>query len=247
MPSPGERWSVPRRPLVEALDVAPAQVGEPQAPAGERDADLAGVQVSGEDEVERARPEPVDHARKMAEQDAQVGGRVGQLVWVREPRDVRPWVDARDLDSPAVQLDRPRVVLEQRRRPELQRARPPPERVARDPPGRGCRGPRSSEGSRSSSSRAAARPRGRETRSPLMSVRSGCRSTDPVDRALDRPFAPRGQSEMEVGQVRDPQTGQLFRQAAERNARARAAGPTPPRSGPRRGRAAAATAAQTAS
>jgi hypothetical protein len=29
---------------------------------------------------------------------------------------------------------------------------------------------------------------------------------DPVDRPLDRPRAPRGQSEVEVGQVRDPET-----------------------------------------
>src|SRR5215210_3094793 len=60
-----------RRTLVQALDVVPAEVGEPEASAGERHADLPRVQVARNNEMKRPRTELVDDTREVAEQDAQ--------------------------------------------------------------------------------------------------------------------------------------------------------------------------------
>src|SRR5215210_4787688 len=108
-----------RRTLVQALDVVPAEVGEPEASAGERHADLPRVQVARNNEMKRPRTELVDDTREVAEQDAQVRLRVGEPVGFRRPSHVRARVDTGDLDPATSKLDRPRVVREQGRRSEV--------------------------------------------------------------------------------------------------------------------------------
>ena len=68
------------RPAVEAADVRPADVREPQPPARPGDADLPRVQVAGEDEVERARGHAIDDIRVVAEKDPEVGAEVQRRV-----------------------------------------------------------------------------------------------------------------------------------------------------------------------
>ena len=121
-----------RRPPVQAADVRPAQVGEPGAPSEPREADLAGVQMAREDELEHARLEPVDHVWEMAEQDAEVGARIREPLGPSLAAPVRPRVDADDLDTAAAQLERPRVVDEQDRFAEVGDGCPFRERIARD-------------------------------------------------------------------------------------------------------------------
>ena len=65
------------RATVEPLRVGRAGVREPELAASVRDADLAAVEMAGEDEVEHAGRHLVDHIREMAEQDAEIGVRVG--------------------------------------------------------------------------------------------------------------------------------------------------------------------------
>ena len=80
-----------------------------------RQADLAAVEMSRQDEVEASRLEQVEHARVVAEENREVGldvQRGDELVRV-EPRcaaedEVR--VDARDPDLPAAQLHEPPLV-----------------------------------------------------------------------------------------------------------------------------------------
>ena len=79
----GERCSVPPGRLVDAADVGPADVRQPQLPPGQGTQIWPRVQVAGENEVERACRKPVDDVREVAEQDAQVGVRVGELLGVR--------------------------------------------------------------------------------------------------------------------------------------------------------------------
>src|SRR5205823_2482777 len=97
-------------PAVEAAHVRPAEACQPQAAARPGDADLSRVQVAGADQVEGAGREAVDDVRVVAEQDPQVGLRVGYALQVRPVVPVRARIDADDLHLAAAQLDRARVV-----------------------------------------------------------------------------------------------------------------------------------------
>ena len=79
MPRPGETCSLVGAVLVQARDVARPQVREPETPAGVRHDDLPGVVVPREDQVEDLRDPPHDPG-EVAEEDAEVGRRVRQLV-----------------------------------------------------------------------------------------------------------------------------------------------------------------------
>jgi hypothetical protein len=103
-------------PAVQAFDVRPADVREPQAAARPGHADLAGVQMAGENEIERTRRQPVDNAWEVAEQDPKIGLGVGEPLRPRQLALVRARVHADDLHAPAAQLDRARVVREERGR-----------------------------------------------------------------------------------------------------------------------------------
>ena len=60
---------------------------EQESPSRVGQDDLAGVQVAGEDEVVGAGLERASHARKMAEQDPQVGGGVDMALRVAIPSE----------------------------------------------------------------------------------------------------------------------------------------------------------------
>ena len=102
---------------------------ERDAPAWKRQRDLARVKMPGEDEIEGALRQPVDHVRKVAEQDSQVRLRVGQAHGLREPPAVGARVDADDLHMTSPHLDRPCLVEQQRRRLEIADRRPRGERI----------------------------------------------------------------------------------------------------------------------
>ena len=55
-------------------------------PPGRGTRDLACVEMSGQNKVESAFRQPVDHVREVAEQDSQVRLRIGQASRLREPR-----------------------------------------------------------------------------------------------------------------------------------------------------------------
>ena len=77
------------------------------------------MEVAGEDEVEGARRQPVDHAGVVAKEDAEVRLRVDELLRAGDAVPVAARVDACDLHLHAAEVDRARVVGEERRRPEL--------------------------------------------------------------------------------------------------------------------------------
>ena len=150
---------------------------EQESPSRVGQDDLARVQVAGEDEVVGAGLERPSHARKVAEQDPQVGGWVDMALRVSDPERVRPGIDPDDLDAAASQLDDARFVGEQVGLPQ-RRVAPPAARTDRGSPrGRGCRAPRtrarvSRAGAAATAPRAAC-----ESRSPVMQTRSGSRET----------------------------------------------------------------------
>ena len=98
-------------------------------PAGRREADLAAVGVTGEDEVERPGWQAIDRVREVGEQDAQVGRRIG------EPDRWTPATlgsTTHELDSATTDVDRSGDVLEQLGRlPEVLDSSFPAERVPR--------------------------------------------------------------------------------------------------------------------
>ena len=150
------------------------------------------------------------------------------------PNAVRPRIDAGDLDAPAPQLNRPRFVGKQRRRPELYVRARLRERIARvrqvvvaeDGVARG------QAGRAAPAAWLATRPR-HQVAADEGQVRLA--ADRPLDRPLDRLLPARRQSEMEdrTG-VRSADPSALPGALAAGRA-ARAAGPTRPRSGPRRG------------
>jgi hypothetical protein len=106
-------------------------VGEPESPTRVRHRDLPGVEVARKDEIEGAGLQPVDHLRKVAQQDAQVGGGIGQPLGPRRAASVRARVDTDDLHLPAANLHCLRLVGEQARRTELVQHDRPRERILR--------------------------------------------------------------------------------------------------------------------
>ena len=132
VPSPAETCIVAAALPVDAGVEGRRRMREADLPARERERDLAVVHVSGEDEVEAARLELLEHPRVVAEQDREVG-------LAREPVRVEPGrpahdqlrVGSRDPDAPAPQLEQPAVVAEQRGRLELAAGR------SGEPAGRG--------------------------------------------------------------------------------------------------------------
>src|SRR3954470_13274615 len=100
---PGRDVQHRARTPVQAARVGEARVGEPDLPARIGDRDLSVVEMAGEDEVEDARLERVDDARVMAEEDPQVGVRVGQRGGPGAAGEVRRRVDADELHTEAAE------------------------------------------------------------------------------------------------------------------------------------------------
>src|SRR5207244_6817658 len=90
-----------RRPLVERLGVAPAQVREPELPESVRDRDLAVVEVAGEHQAERPLRQAIEDGRNMAQEDPEVGVAVDVAPRLRAPPAVCARIDPDDLDAPA--------------------------------------------------------------------------------------------------------------------------------------------------
>ena len=184
-------------------------MSEPELAAEVRQRDLPVMEVPGEYEMEDARLEAVDHPWKVAEQDAQIGVRIGEFFRSRPAPHVGAWVDPGDLDAPAAEHDCDRLVGEQTRPSELRRIRCSRERVARDPDivvpehrvaaveaAEEAVQPRLAAGMRKEVTRQAD-----EVRLALFG---------PVDGALDRDGAARRGAEMEVREVDDPQPAELL-------------------------------------
>jgi len=99
--------------LVHAFDIAGAKMREASPTARIRNHDLAGVEVSGEDQVEHTR-EPSGDPREVTEEDAQIGSGVREVLRMSTLIGVRPGIDSDDLDAPSAKLQLDRLVGEER-------------------------------------------------------------------------------------------------------------------------------------
>src|SRR5919109_4248468 len=79
-PESARNMEHPSRRLVQPLPVTRTQMLEPELSPRCREADLPAVQMPRENEVERARLEPLDHVGEMREEDANVGVRIGEAL-----------------------------------------------------------------------------------------------------------------------------------------------------------------------
>jgi hypothetical protein len=196
---------------VQPLDVRPANVREPKSPAGVGNADLSGMKVAGKDEVEDARPKPVDHLREVAEKDSQVGVRVREALRSRESRPIGARIDADDLHTSTSKLDRLGLVRQNPRRAEVAQLHRLRERVPRD---REIVVAEDREAARKPRQELAqhrlAPPAGDEVAADQRQVRLPL--LDPLDRSLDRVGSTRRGPEVEVRQMGDAKPVQLRRQ-----------------------------------
>ena len=131
VPVPGETCIVPAARLVEPGDEPGARVGERHPATWPGKADLAGVQVPREDEVERRAGNPVDDAGEVAEQQAKASRRV-RAPAAAPVSPVALRVDADDRHRGSPQRDRLDLVAQQGRALEVVELRGPRERIARD-------------------------------------------------------------------------------------------------------------------
>src|SRR2546428_12890335 len=80
---------------------------------------LSVVHVPCEHEVERSRRKEIEDVREVAQEDAEVGGLVDELLRTRPSLPVRAWIHAHDLHAPAAQLNRLALIDEEPRRGEV--------------------------------------------------------------------------------------------------------------------------------
>ena len=201
---------------VDTLDVARAQMREPEPASRIRDDDLPRVVVPGKDQMEHLRDAPHD-SREVAEKNAEIRGRVGQRVRSCRPRGIGLRADADDLDAPPAQLHLDGLVAEERH--VLERADrvgvdPLRERVAavrevvvaeHDVGGRKV-GEQTLELAHSRSPRDEVARDADEVRSAL---------DHPVDRLAHGSQAARRNTEVQIGEVRDTKAVELGRQTRE--------------------------------
>jgi hypothetical protein len=90
------------------------------------------MEMAGEDEVEDARLQEIDHLREVAQEDPQIRFRIGQALGLRPTKPRGAWIDAGDLDLPPAQLDRLRVVHEQPGRRQVSKLNGARKWIARD-------------------------------------------------------------------------------------------------------------------
>ena len=122
----------PRRRLVEARDQPGARVRERDPATWPGKADLAGMQVPREDEIERPDGNPVDDAGEVAEQQAKALPGAFELMRLRPSRPVALRVLADDRHRGSPQRDRLDLVAQQGRALEVVELRGPRERVTSD-------------------------------------------------------------------------------------------------------------------
>ena len=85
-----------------------------ELPARERDRDLAAVEMSREDDVERVGGHPAHDPWEVTEQDAERRVGVGELCGSRSPAGIRPRLDADDLHREPAELELDRFVTQHR-------------------------------------------------------------------------------------------------------------------------------------
>src|SRR5581483_6561265 len=206
-----------RRRAIDTGGVGRRRVRERHLAARIRQADLPVVEVAGEDEVELARLENVEDAWVVAEEDREVRAglrRRGEVVRVaaRPASQDQPRICARDPDVQAAHLPHARLVAEQHRRAELLQIRLPRLRVAADRDvvvAEHGEDRLRQDADDAAQHRLAARMReevtrdGDEIRPPLL---------DPLDGSPSRAEPRRGNAEVEVREVRDPEPVELLRQ-----------------------------------
>ena len=189
---------------------------ERKAAARKWKANLSRMQVAGDYEMERTRPDVIDYLGEMTDENSQVRVRVRKSVRVCDPVHVRTWIHARDLHPAAIQFDNASLVRKQRRLSEvvqLGRFRP---RIAADSevviPEDGVTvgqpvEQRTQERLSSWTRQEVAADQG-QVRPPLLHPGNG---------SLDCRRSAGGNSEMKIGEVCDPQPSELVRQAGDRN------------------------------
>ncbi len=160
---------------VQAGGITRPRVGEAELLASPgRERDLPVVHVACEHEVERARRQAVEDVGEVAEQDSQLGRLVDERPRLGAPGSIGARIDADELDAVAAELDGRALVDEERvsSRSVNPAARENGSLVCSTSwlPSTAKDGPRPASSSRSSGS-----PERRETRSPVMTTRSGAR------------------------------------------------------------------------
>ena len=217
MPRPGDTCITAAGAAIDAALIARRRMREAKLAARIRHGDLTVVHVTREHEIERARLDPVERPREVAEQDAQVGvARERVRVDLGPAPQDHARMDACDPDLAAAQLEHDALVPQQDDGVEVAEVRRPRLRVAGDrnvvvaEHGVGRRRQASDE---LAQTRLTARMRQQvagdrdEVRLPL---------GGPVDRSRSTACAPaRRHAEVEVGEVRDPEAVELRRQPAQ--------------------------------
>src|SRR5262245_42462096 len=190
---------------------------EPQPAARKRHDDLARVEVPGEDQVEGALGNSPHDAREVAEEDAEVGRRVGELTGARFVDRVAARIDSDDLDTASAQLTLGRGVEEDGNAVE------PFELVAVDPlreriPAVGeVVVPEDDDASRELFEQPFEQRQPVPPRDEVAGEEDELRPSlgDPGDRLLGGTPPPSNDAQVEVGEVRDPDAVELFGNAFE--------------------------------
>jgi hypothetical protein len=170
--------------------------------------------VAGEHEVERAAWEEVEDVWEVAQQNAELRRLVDELPRMRTLAPVGARVDADDLHSAAADVDGHRLIHEQARRGKVAQACGSRKGITRVldvvVPEHGERHTQAAE--------QLPQPRFRTwTGNEVARDRSEIGTTlrDPVHRGLDRTLPARGEAEVEVGEMCDPQPDELLRQPGQ--------------------------------
>lgn len=211
-------------PPVEAAGVAGPRVGQAQLPARIGEADLAVVHVPGEDELEGSGWQPVDRRGEVGEEDGEVG---------RPPQVGLPapgaGVEAGDPHPASPQVEEAPLVEEERgRRQALQLHGLREGIAARRQVVVAEDGVAGREAADEVAEEGLAPPSGDEVAGQGHEIRAA--GGRPGHGPAHRPLPPRGQAQVEVGQVGDAEPVQLWRQA--RHLHLQHAEPYPPRLDP---------------
>jgi hypothetical protein len=98
---------------MDTFHISRREVREAEPPARIRNDDLPPVEVPGEDEVKDSR-NPADDAREVAEQDAQIGAGVDEVLRTRASVGVHLWIYTHDLDAPSSELQLDALIAQER-------------------------------------------------------------------------------------------------------------------------------------
>jgi hypothetical protein len=97
---------------IDTFHIPCREVREANPPARVRNYDLPRMEVPGEDDVKDTR-NPADDPREVAEQDAQIGAGVDEVLRTRASVGVRPGIDTDDLNAPSSELELDALVAQE--------------------------------------------------------------------------------------------------------------------------------------